>query len=186
MFDGNASPFNPDACPHIAALLNTRAELPQVLARFYALGANRNGWLWFGSLPDESARDRASLIEAGLEVDALECRGQFAIAELDLTAEPRAFVEPWAVRADEALRSGYSALWFARFPIEPGAEAVAAVLPIEEIWMERFRGARAVTLCPYIVGGLEPREMRDRVEAVRRVHDDVRILVDDELLPIAS
>jgi hypothetical protein len=186
MYEGKGALTAQHRCPHMAALLNTRAELPRVLARFYALGARRNGWLWFGSLPGESGRDREALIEAGLDVGALEARTQLTITELDLTVEPHAFVEPWATRADEALRSGYSALWFARFPIEPGRGPVAAVLPFEAAWMERFRGGRAVTLCPYIVGGLQDEDISEHVEMVRAVHDDVRRVVDEKLLRVAS
>ncbi len=47
-----------DSCPHLAVLLKSYDELPQVLASFYALGAKRNGWLAHRSLPGESDMDR--------------------------------------------------------------------------------------------------------------------------------
>lgn len=171
------------ACPHMAALLRSRDELPRVLASFYGLGARRNGWLWFGSLPGEAQRDRDALIGAGLDVDGLEARGQLTITELDLSVDPLAFVAPWVKRVEAALRDGYDALWFARFPIDPSATAVADVIPFEAAWMNQFRGGRAVTLCPYIVGGLDDHQVAERGQAVGRVHDDVRRLIDGELVP---
>jgi len=134
----------------MAVLLRSRDELPGVLAAFYALGARRNGWLWFGSLPGQAAHDRWMLIAAGLDVETLEARGQLTISELDLSVSPEAFVDPWVSRLEEALAAGHEALWFARFPIEPGSDAVTAVLPFERAWMDRFAGRRTVTLCPYI------------------------------------
>ena len=156
-----------------------------MLASFYALGASRNGWLFFGSLPGEGATDRAALIDAGLGVEDLEARGQLSVVELDLSVDPDAFVAPWAARADAALARGYDALWFARFPIDPSGEAVEAVLPFEAAWMAHFRGGRTVTLCPYIVGGLAEVDVVSRIATVGEVHEQVRRLADGELVPIA-
>lgn len=170
----------------MAALLRSRDELPAVLASFYALGARRNGWLWFGSLPGESASDRADLIAAGLDVGGLEARGQLAITELDLSVEPAAFVAPWVIRVRQALADGYDALWFARFPIEPSNEAVAGVIPFEAAWMDQFRGGRAVTLCPYIVGGLNDAELHERAAVVEQVHDEARVLRRGQLVAVGA
>ncbi len=174
------------ACPHLAALLKSKEELPAVLASFYGLGAARNGWLWFGSLPGEAELNRRRLRGAGLDVDGLEAEGRLAIVELDLSVQPEAFVDPWVDRLDEALRLGYDALWFARFPIEPGAPAVAGVLPFERAWMDRFRARRVVTLCPYIVGGLEPAAIVARAGEVGTAHHRVLRLDADRLVPVSE
>ena len=42
---GAAEHLEPEARPHLAALLRDADELPQVLVSFYALGAGRGGWL---------------------------------------------------------------------------------------------------------------------------------------------
>ncbi len=174
------------ACPHMAALIRSRRELPAVLASFYALGARRNGWLWFGSLAGESEADRADLVAAGLDVSGLEKRGQLTITELDLSVDPAAFVAPWVERVTRALHTGYDALWFSRFPIEPAGTAVADVLPFEAAWMEQFRAGRVVTLCPYIVGGLSDRELHERARIVEHVHDEARILRGGRLVGVGA
>ncbi len=158
-------------CEHMAALLRSTEDLPPLLASFYTLGASRNGWLVHGSLPGEAQADRRRLEEAGLDVDALEARGQLAVLELDLTVSPDEWVKPWSSLLDERLRSGFDALWFARFPIGPTAADVSGVLPFEAEWMRCFRGRRVVTLCPYIVGGLSDEARSEYGGHVGSVHD---------------
>ena len=158
-------------CEHMAALLKSPAELPPLLVSFYRLGASRNGWLVHGSLPGEAEADRRRLAAAGLDVAALEGRGQLAVLELDLTLTPDDWVEPWSTMLEERLSSGFDALWFARFPIGPADAEVAAVLPFEEAWMRCFEGRRVITLCPYIVGGLSDEERVAHSARVGAVHD---------------
>jgi hypothetical protein len=160
-------------CEHMAALVRSAGDLPPLLASFFRLGASRNGWLVHGSLPGEADADRSRLSDAGLDVASLEATGQLSVLELDLTASPDEWVKPWSALLEERLGSGYDALWFARFPIGPTDNDVAGVLPFEGAWMDCFRGRRVVTLCPYIVGGLDEDARRDHAERVAAVHDQV-------------
>ena len=160
-------------CEHMAALIKSEEELPPLLASFFRLGALRNGWLVFGSLPGEAERDRDRVAAAGLDVAALEARDQLAILELDLSVSPDEWVKPWSSMLDERLGSGFEALWFARFPIRPTDADVAGVLPFEGAWMRCFEGRPVVTLCPYIVGGLGDEERVEHAQRVGRVHDRV-------------
>ena len=160
-------------CPHVAALLQSRDDLPRVLSSFFALGAARNGWLVQGSLPGEVDEYRRRLAEAGLDVDRLEAAGQLAIVELDLTLEPDEWVGEWSDTLDARLRAGFAAVWFARFPVGATDSEVHDVLPFEEAWMERFRDRPMVTLCPYIVPALKKRKGSAQPHGFEAVHDDV-------------
>ncbi|HVL52987.1 MAG TPA: MEDS domain-containing protein [Vitreimonas sp.] len=160
-------------CPHLAALLQSRDDLPRVLCSFFALGAARNGWLVQGTLPGEAEGDRRRLAEAGLDVDRLERTAQLSIVELDLTLDPEAWVDEWSVTLDARLDAGFAAVWFARFPVGAKESEVQAVLPFEEAWMERFRDRPMVTLCPYIVPALKQRQNPAQAYSFAAVHDDV-------------
>ena len=160
-------------CPHVAALIQSRDDLPRVLCSFFALGAARNGWLVHGSLPGEVDDDRRRLAEAGLDVDRLGRTGQLSIIELDLTLEPEEWVGEWSDLLEARLNAGFAAVWFARFPVGATDSEVQAVLPFEEAWMERFRDRPMVTLCPYIVPAMKKRESPGRAHSFAAVHDDV-------------
>ena len=97
-------------CPHMAVLLDTEAELPAVLASFYRLGARRNGWLVHRYLPGQEERDRAALIENGLDVGALEAEGRLQIVEFDVDEDPATWADPWSAKLDRALEAGFDAL----------------------------------------------------------------------------
>lgn len=158
-------------CEHTAVLLRSAEDLPPVLASFYSLGASRNGWLVHGSLPGEADTDRHRITEAGLDVAGLESAGRLAMIELDLSITPDEYVTPWSSLLETKLDAGFDAMWFARFPIGPTADEVAGVLPFEAAWMRCFRGRRVVTLCPYIVGGLEEdRRVAHRRDVARQHH----------------
>jgi hypothetical protein len=157
----------------MAALLDSLDDLPPLLVSFFRLGAARNGWLVHGSLPGEAEADRARLTAAGLDVAGLEASGRLAVLELDLSVTPEEWVEPWSVLLEDRLRSRFDALWFTRFPIGPTDHDVDAVLPFERAWMECFRGRRVVTLCPYIVAGLDAARRADHRRRVGAVHDRV-------------
>jgi hypothetical protein len=45
----------------------------------------------------------------------------------------------------------------------------------ERAWDERFRQRPVVTLCPFVVGGLEPDERAARADAVAAVHHAVLV-----------
>jgi hypothetical protein len=173
-----------ESCPHMAALIKSVDELPQVLARFYRLGASRNGWLAYTARPGESATDRARLAEAGLDVDGLEASGRFIMAEIDLTLQPADWIAPWMEQLTSAVQGGFDAMWFARFPIAPGQADVTGVRPFEAMWMARFSGQKVVTLCPYVVSGLDEAGLRRRITEVGQVHDEVHIVADGRLVPV--
>jgi len=160
-------------CEHTAVLLRSAEALPPVLASFYSLGASRNGWLVHGSLPGQADEDRRHITEAGLDVAGLEAAGRLAVIELDLSVSPDEWVRPWSSLLETKLKSGFDAMWFARFPIGPTDEEVAGVLPFEAAWNSCFRGRRVVTLCPYIVGGLEDDRRTRHRHHVSTVHDQI-------------
>jgi MEDS: MEthanogen/methylotroph, DcmR Sensory domain len=162
-----------EECEHMAVLLKSVDELPDLLVAFYQLGETRNGWLVHGSLPGHGPSDRAALIRAGLDVERLELEDRFAILELDLSVTPEEFVAPWSVLLDERMSEGFDALWFARFPIGPTDDEVEGVVPFEGAWMRCFTGRRVVTLCPYILGELSPEALARRRDRVASVHDSV-------------
>ncbi len=165
----------------MAALIKSADDLPAVLARFYRLGASRNGWLAYTALPGEAGADRARLIDAGLDVDTLEAAGQFVIAEIDLELDPESWIAPWIDRLAEAADSGFDAMWFARFPIAPDEPAVTAVRPFEAAWMDQFHDQRVVTLCPYIVDGMTEPSIRQQIRALGEVHDEVHEVTAGQL-----
>jgi hypothetical protein len=171
--DGELKTVPARECEHMAALIKSAADLPPLLVSFFRLGAARNGWLVHGSLAGEVEADRSRLAEAGLDIEALEAAGQLAILELDLTVSPEEWVDPWSTRLDEKLASGFDALWFTRFPIDPTEDAVSEVLPFEAAWMDRFHGRRVVTLCPYITGGLTGARRASHAARVAAVHDRI-------------
>jgi hypothetical protein len=167
-----------EECEHMAVLLDSVDELPDLLASFYHLGENRNGWLVHGSLPGHAAADREALVRSGLEVDRLEAEGRLAILELDLTVTPEEFVAPWARMLDERMSEGFDALWFARFPIGPTDDDVNGVVPFEDAWMRCFVGRRVVTLCPYIIGDVDRAGLERRRRQIAEVHDLVIVPED--------
>ena len=158
-------------CPHIAALIESAEALPAVLVSFHTLGTSRNGWMVQGCLPGMAADDRQKLIAAGLDVAGLEGAGRLGIIELDLSLEPDVWVDGWSQVLNDRLDGGFDAVWFARFPIGPTDDEIAAVLPFEHAWMDRFRDRRMVTLCPYIVGDRGSRPLLAHERAL--VHDEV-------------
>ncbi len=158
-------------CEHTAVLLRSVEALPPVLASFYSLGASRNGWLVHGSLPGQADADRRRITEAGLDVAGLEAAGRLAVSELDLSVSPDEWVKPWSSRLEERLTLGFDAMWFARWPIGPTEDEVAGVLPFEAAWTRCFRGRRVITLCPYIVGGLDDDRRARHRHDVSGVHD---------------
>ena len=160
-------------CEHTAILLQSSEELPPVLVSFYSLGKSRNGWLVHGSLPGEAENDRHRMTAAGLDVAGLEAVGTMALIEPDLTVSPDEWVKPWSALLQEKLSSGFDAMWFARFPIGPTTNEVDGVLPFETAWTSCFRGRRVVTLCPYIIGGLDDQRLPAHRQQVASVHDQV-------------
>jgi len=172
-----ASRVERSQCPHLAVLMRAQEELLPVLASFYALGLRRNGWLVHRVLPDEEAEHRAALEAAGVPVAELESAGRMAIARLDPSAPAAATAETWSRELDAALARGYDAGWYARSATGPDADEYEAIMAHEDAWEARFHGRPVVTLCPFVVGGLEPEDQAARADALAGVHD--ALLVSD-------
>src|SRR4051812_10607422 len=151
-------------------LLSHADEVPAALASFYALGAKRNGWLYYRALEGRGEADRAALIKAGLDVDTLEADGRMVFAEMrpDITVEQ--YVQDWDAEMQDALDRGFDAAWCARFPVGPASGHVERSLEYDRAWDAHAHDQRYVSLCIYIVGDLE----RDRRAAeLREMHDQV-------------
>jgi hypothetical protein len=169
-----ASPLDnafPDgSCPHVAMLLSTPAEVAPTLAAFYALGAKRGGWLFHRSITGRADCDRAALIEAGLDVEALEARGRMVFSEIELGMSVHDWVHGWEPELEAALARGFDAAWWARFPIGPDAEIIERSVEYDRAWDEHFHDRPCVSLCLFIVGDVD----RDRRAAeLALTHDSV-------------
>ena len=164
-------------CPHLAVLLQTSDELLPVLAAFYRLGHVRNGWLVHRAPPGEHAAHRHAFEAAGLPVAELEAERRMVIAPLDPFAPAAPVAEGWSRELDAALARGHAAGWYARAATGPDAAEYRAILAHEAAWEACFHGRPVVTLCPFIVGTLEPDERVLRADEVAESHD--ALLVPD-------
>jgi MEDS: MEthanogen/methylotroph, DcmR Sensory domain len=158
------------ACPHLAVVLRSAAEFAPVVASFYSLGAKRGAWLAHRSV--EVDDDRSALTEAGLDVAGLESDGRLVIEQLNLDEPPDALPRRLEAGFDAALDRGLTGLWSSHSPVGPGAEAFELAIAIERAWEERFKGRPVVTLCPYLVEGLDGGEAVDRFTEVSDLHDE--------------
>ena len=168
-----------DSCPHLAVLLKSYDELPQVLASFYALGAKRNGWLAHRSLPGESDMDRQRLSRAGLQVADLEAEERLAMMEIDPDGPAEGSTERLERALDEALERGFSAAWYARFAVGPDEGAHTAFRPFEDAWDRAFSGRKVVTLCPFVIGELDAGTALERMDWLSELHDGVLLPAPD-------
>ena len=158
----------PGACPHLAMLLASPDEVAPTVASFYALGAKRNGWLFHRSLAGQADADRAALIVAGLDVEALEAEGRMVFSEISPGISVEDYVHAWEPQLEAALARGFDAAWWARFPI--GQDLIARSAEYEEAWDAHFHDRPCVSLCLFIVGDLE----RDRLTPLlAETHDSV-------------
>jgi hypothetical protein len=162
-------------CPHLAMLLRRREEVAPTLASFYALGAQRNGWLFHRSISGEAGADRQALTDAGLDVAALEAQGRMKFGEITLDITPDQWVDLWTPEFEAALERGFDAAWWARFPIGPDEEIIARSVAYDRAWDERFRGRPCVSLCLFIVGELEAPAERSHVDRLAQTHDAVLV-----------
>ena len=127
------------SCPHMAMVLDSPQELHPALAAFYSLGASRNGWMLHRSLPGQGAADRAGLVAAGLDVEALEAENRFTLSEVPVTEPPATWAQPFLPLIETALRDGYEAVWWSRFPVGPAAASSTWR------WSTTARGTRRCT-----------------------------------------
>jgi hypothetical protein len=158
------------ACRHVAVVLRSVAEFAPVVASFYSLGAKRGAWLVHRAADVED--DRRALAEAGLDVAGLESEDRLVIEPLKLDEPPDALPGRVAAGLDDALDRGLSGLWSSHSPVGPGADAFELATAIERAWDERFAGRPVVTLCPYLVEGLDGAGTVDRFAAVSGLHEE--------------
>jgi hypothetical protein len=80
---------------------------------------------------------------------------------------------------DDALGRGFTGLWSSHSPVgsEPGAYERA--LSIERAWEERFGARPVVTLCPYVVEGLDAVAAMGRFADLAGHHDGVLVPSDE-------
>jgi hypothetical protein len=149
-------------------LLTTHDEVAPTLASFYALGAKRNGWLFHRSIAGNADADRASLSEAGLDVERLVAEGRMVFSEIDPGISVDEWVHAWEPEMEAALARGFDAAWWARFPIGPDATIIERSVEYDTAWDAHFRDRPCVSLCLYIVGEVE----RDhRAAQIAATHD---------------
>jgi hypothetical protein len=159
------------SCPHMAMLLDSPHELHPALAAFYSLGASRNGWLLHRSLPGQADADRAALIAAGLDLETLEAERRFTLTEVPVTEPPEEWAQPFLPLIEDALRDGYEAVWWSRFPLGATGREFDVALEYDRAWDEALHGRRAVSLCLYVVGALGADD--DAAEQLAHIHDGV-------------
>jgi hypothetical protein len=166
-------------CPHMAMLLASPQELHPALAAFYSLGASRNGWMLHRSLPGEGDADRAGLTAAGLDIAALEADRRFTLTEVPVTEPPGEWAQPWVPLIEDALRDGYEAVWWSRFPVGPSEEHYQQALEYDRYWETCFHERKAVSLCVYIVEGVTDPTRERRVRDLSEIHDATLVVPPD-------
>jgi hypothetical protein len=127
------------------------------------------------ALPGEGQADRAALSAAGLDVAGLEAAGRLRVEEFDFDEPPEASTTTWERGLDDALARGLEALWYSRFAVGSAESEFSGVVAYERKWDETFRGRQVVTLCPYIVGGLDAPASMQRLADVASFHDEVLV-----------
>jgi hypothetical protein len=158
------------ACPHVAVLLRSEEEFLPVVASFYSLGARRGGWLVHRSIEPE--RDRHALTGAGLDVPGLEAQRRLALERIRPTEPPERLPHRLDMAFDEALSRGLSTLWSSHTPVRPDSAAFDHAMKVERAWEEHFRDRPVVTLCPYVVGGLDAPATLGRLTQLGASHHD--------------
>ena len=158
------------ACRHVAVVLRSEAEFAPVVASFYRLGARRGAWLVHRAAVVED--DRVALTDAGLDVAGLESEGRLVIEALDLEEPPGALPGRLDTGLDAALDRGLTGLWSSHSPVGPGPDAFQLAIAIERAWEDRFEGRPVVTLCPYLVEGLDAADAVDRFTEVSELHEE--------------
>jgi hypothetical protein len=170
------------ACPHVAVLLRSEEEFTPVVASFYSLGAKRGGWLVHRSVEPE--RDREALTGAGLNVSGLEADRRLALERIRLSEPPEHLPRRLDAAFDEALTRGLSALWSSHTPVRADADSFDHAMKVERAWEEHFRDRPVVTLCPYIVGGLDASAALGRLTGLGAGHHDGVLVPSDSGLEL--
>jgi hypothetical protein len=170
------------ACPHVAVLLRSEEEFLPVVASFYSLGARRGGWLVHRSVEPE--HDREALSGAGLDVPGLEAERRLALEQIRPTEPPEQLPRRLDAGFEEALGRGLSTLWSSHSPVRPDSDAFDHAMEVERAWEEHFRDRPVVTLCPYVVGGLDAPATLDRLSRLGAGHHDGVLLPSAEGLEL--
>jgi hypothetical protein len=158
-------------CPHLAILLRTPKEVHPTQASFYALGLRRNGFVVHRALPGQGDAERVALRAAGLDVDMFEDSGRFIVDETAITEPPETWAQRWTVTVDEALERGFDAVWWTGYPIWPNEQLYRVALEYDRAWEACFAGRPSVSLCLYIVEGLDGEERRARMDDLLPIHE---------------
>jgi MEDS: MEthanogen/methylotroph, DcmR Sensory domain len=180
--DSLAPALDGGACPHVAVLLRSEAEFTPVVASFYMLGAKRGGWLVHRSV--EPQRDRDALTGAGLDVHALEADRRLAVEEIRRSEPPEHLPRRLDAGFSEALARGMSALWSSHSPVPADSDSFNHAMQVERAWEEHFRDRPVITLCPYIVGGLDAPAALSRLSALGAGHHDGVLLPSESGLEV--
>ena len=167
------------ACRHLAVLLRSDEEFAPVVASFYSLGAKRGGWLAHRAVDVEA--DRRALADAGLDVTGLEAGDRLVIEHLDVDEPPDRLPRRLATAFEAALGRGLTGLWSSHTPVGPDTDAYERAVEIELAWERRFKDRPVVTLCPYVVEGLEAAAALGRLTDVGAHHDGVLVPSADRL-----
>jgi MEDS: MEthanogen/methylotroph, DcmR Sensory domain len=170
------------ACPHVAVLLRNEEEFLPVVAAFYSLGARRGAWLVHRSVEPE--RDREALAGAGLDVQSLEAERRLALEQMRPTEPPEQLPRRLDAAFDEAVSRGLSTLWSSHTPVRPDSDAFDHAMKVERAWEEHFRDRPVVTLCPYVVGGLDAPATLSRLTRLGAGHHDGVLLPSEDGLEL--
>ena len=162
-------------CPHLAMLLRRPDEVAPTLASFYALGAQRNGWLFHRSLRAGPAPTGARSPPPGSTWPPSRSSSAWRSARSRSTSRPRSGSASWEPELDGALARGFDAAWWARFPIGPDEEIIARSDAYDRAWDERMHGRPCVSLCLFIVGDLEAPAEQGHVDRLAEMHDGVLV-----------
>lgn len=162
-------------CPHVAIVLRSPAEIYQVQASFYALGLRRNAFVVHRSLPGRSDRDRAGLAHAGLDVGAVEEAGRLVVDETPVTEPADSWAQRWTGTVDEALARGFDSVWWTGFPIGRDDPSYRLALDYDRAWEASLARRRSVSLCLYLVEGLDEEDRRARMDELASFHDALLI-----------
>jgi hypothetical protein len=170
---GLASALDGPECAHLAVLLRSEEEFAPVVASFYSLGLARGGWLVHRGLEPE--RDGEALTVAGLDVAGLQAARRLALERVRLDEPPEQLPRRLDAAFDEAVGRGLSTLWSSHTPVSPDAESFGHAMEVERAWEERFRDRPVVTLCPYLVGGLDAPSALGRLTELGAGHHGVLV-----------
>jgi hypothetical protein len=170
------------ACPHVAVLLRSEEEFLPVVASFYSLGARRGGWLVHRSVEPE--QDREALSGAGLDVPGLEAERRLALEQIRPTEPPEHLPRRLDAGFEEAVSRGLSTLWSSHSPVRPDSDAFDHAMEVERAWEEHYRDRPVVTLCPYVVGGLDAPATLGRLTRLGAGHHDGVLVPSQEGLEL--